>query len=61
MFDNLDKYLPEFDEPRIRASLAELNNEELIDRLIFAYKEKRVIAKMLDELSAKFNSIHLVP
>jgi hypothetical protein len=61
MLDNLDKYITDFDEARIRASLADFTREELIDRLIYAYKEKRVAAQMLDELSAKFNKIHLVP
>ncbi|NYF78740.1 hypothetical protein [Granulicella arctica] len=48
MGDNLDKYLPEFDENEVRSKLVGLSAQELTDMLIYAYKEKRVIAKMLD-------------
>ena len=61
MFETLDKYVPDFDETGTRAQLADRTREELLDMLIFAYKEKRVLAKMADELSAKLSSIHLVP
>ena len=49
MSSNLDKYLPEFDENEARSKLSGLTIEELIDKLIYEYKLKRVIAKMLDE------------
>jgi hypothetical protein len=61
MLNNLDRYLPDFDEAAIRATLADFTKEELIDRLVYAHKEKRVLAKMFDDLSAQFNKIHLVP
>jgi hypothetical protein len=61
MPDNLDKYVPEFDEAGLRKRLAHCTKEELRDMLMRSYKEKRIIAKLFDELSAKMNSIHLVP
>ncbi len=53
MSDNLDKYLPEFDETEARSRLAGLTTEQLTDMLIHAYKLRRVIAKMLDEEMSK--------
>lgn len=50
MLNNLDRYLPEFDEASIRSTLADFTKEELIERLIYAHKEKRVLAKMFDDL-----------
>ena len=61
MPDNIDKYVPEFDEAGLRARLAECTREELMNMLMRSYKEKRIIAKLFDELSTKMNSIHLVP
>lgn len=49
MSNNLDKYLPEFDEDDLRSRLAGFTAEELTDMLVYAYKEKRVFAKILDE------------
>jgi len=48
MSGELDKYLPEFDENEIRSRLAGLSEHELTEKLIYEYKLKRVIAKMLD-------------
>ncbi len=53
--------IPEFDEIEMRSRLAQFQREELIEMLIRSYKEKRLIAKMFDELSTKLNRIHLVP
>ena len=45
MSDNLDKYLPEYDENEARKKLAGFSTADLTDMLIRAYKEKRVLAK----------------
>ena len=57
MSNNLDKYLPEFDEDEARARLAGLTSEQLTDMLIDERKLKRVLAKMLDEETKKFKRI----
>jgi len=57
MSDNLDKYLPEFDEDDARSKLVGLTTEQLTDMLIHSYKLKRLIAKMLDEEMKKFKRI----
>jgi phosphopantothenate synthetase len=61
MADNIDRYVPEFDEAEMRSRLADCSRDELMDMLMRSYKEKRIIAKMFDELSKKLNRIHLVP
>jgi hypothetical protein len=60
MSDNLDKYIPEFDESEARAKLVGLTLEQLTDMLIYSYKLKRVIAKMLDEETRKLNRIETI-
>lgn len=60
MSDNLDKYLPEFDEDESRAKLAGFSREQLIDMLVYSYKEKRLWAKMLDEERKKFERIQQI-
>ena len=57
MSDNLDKYLPEFDEEEVRNKLIGLTREQLIDMLIYDYKLKRVIAKRGDEDRKKLERI----
>ena len=57
MSNNLDKYLPEFDEGEARAKLAGLSSQELTNHLIYEYKLKRVIAKMWDESADKLRRI----
>jgi DNA gyrase/topoisomerase IV subunit A len=57
MSDNLDKYLPEFDEDEIRNKLADLIAEQLKDMLVSSYKLRRVIAKMLDQEMNKLRRI----
>jgi hypothetical protein len=48
MPDNIDKYLPEFDEEDVRNKISGFTRDQLMDTLIYAYKEKRLWAKMLD-------------
>ena len=49
MSDNLQRYLPEYDDEEERRKLSGFSKDELLDMLVRAYKEKRVIAKWLDE------------
>lgn len=49
MSDSIDRYLPEFDEDEVRGKLAGFTREELLDMLVYAYKEKRMWAKSLGE------------
>jgi hypothetical protein len=60
MSDNLDKYLPEFDESDVRNKLAGLTAQQLTDMLVYEYKLKRVIAKMLDAESNKLHRIETI-
>jgi hypothetical protein len=60
MSDNLDKYLPEFNEDDIRSRLANFTREQLTDMLVYAYKEKRVIAKYADEQLKKLDRIEKI-
>ncbi len=57
MSHNLDKYIPEFDEEGLRVKLAEFDISQLTDMLVDAYKEKRVLAKMLDAEHARLRRI----
>jgi hypothetical protein len=57
MSDNLDRYLPEFDEEEARNKLIGLTREQLVDMLIYDYKLKRVIAKRADEDRKKLERI----
>ncbi len=57
MADNLDKYLPEFDEDEVRNKLSTFTREQLLDMLIYAYKEKRVWGKKLGEELEKLRRI----
>ena len=47
--DNLQRYLPEYDDEEERRKLEGFSKDELLDMLVRAYKEKRVFAKMLGE------------
>jgi hypothetical protein len=60
MSDNLDRYLPEFDEDEIRNKIAGFTRDQIIDMLIYAYKEKRVIAKSWDESLKKLRRIESI-
>lgn len=57
MPDKIDRYLPEFDEDERRAKLAGFNRSQLLEMLVYAYKEKQLLAKMLDEETKKLNRI----
>ena len=60
MSDNLQRYLPEYDDEEERRKLAAFSKDELLDMLIRSYKEKRVIAKMLGEQFEKQERIRTV-
>jgi hypothetical protein len=60
MSDYLMRYIPEFDEAAIRQKLAAYGSEDLTHMLITAYKEKRVLAKMINELSSKQERIKVI-
>lgn len=62
MSDNLDRYFypDEFDERGIRERVAGCSREELTDMLIYAYKEKRVWAKVADVAWKKLERIKAI-
>jgi hypothetical protein len=60
MSDNIDKYLPEFDEDGARSKLASFTRQQLLDMLVYAYKEKRLWAKMLDGEIKKLERIQAI-
>ncbi len=60
MSDNIDKYLPEFDEDEVRAKLAGFSSVELTDMLVRAYKDKRLLAKMLGGETKKLDRIQAI-
>lgn len=49
MGDNLQRYLPEYDDEEERRKLEGFAKDELLDMLVRAYKEKRVMAKLVGE------------
>lgn len=53
MSDNLQRYLPEYDDEEERAKLSGFSRDELVDMLLYAYKSRRIIAKQLDEALSK--------
>jgi hypothetical protein len=57
MSDNLDRYVPEFDEEETRSKLAGLTREQLTDMLVYAYKLRRVIEKWADADAKKLDRI----
>ncbi len=60
MSDNLQRYLPEYDDEEERKKLSGFAKEELLDMLIRSYKEKRVLAKLLDEESRRLQGIQAI-
>ncbi len=56
----LKQYLPDFDTAAKRAELQEFSREELIERLLGAYKNTRVIAMMSDVLLARLRRIEAI-
>ena len=57
MSDNLDKYIPEFDEEEARNKLAGYTREQLLDMLITSYKVRRVVEKWAEEDARKLKRI----
>jgi hypothetical protein len=57
MGDNLDKYVPEFDEEEARNKLIGLSREQLVDMLVYSYKLRRVVEKWAEEDAAKLKKI----
>ena len=57
MPDNIDRYLPEFDEESQRERLQGLSREDLMDMLLRAYKQTRLMAKVADEAESKLARI----
>ena len=55
--DYLKQYLPDFDTPAKRIELQAFSKEDLIEMLLTAYKNTRVVATMSDLLSNKLNRI----
>lgn len=60
MSDNLQRYLPEYDDDAERAKLSAFDHAELVEMLITAYKLRRIIAKQLDETLSKERRIREV-
>ncbi len=60
MADNLEKYLPEYDDEEERRKLEGFSKNELLDMLIRAYKEKRVFAKALGEELRRQDRIRVI-
>jgi hypothetical protein len=57
MTDNLDKYVPEFDEEEARNKLVGLTRDQLVDMLIYSYKLRRVVEKWAEEDARKLKRI----
>jgi hypothetical protein len=57
MSDNLDKYIPEFDEEEARNKLAGYARAQLLDMLITSYKVRRVVEKWAEEDARKLKRI----
>lgn len=57
MSDNLQRYLPEYDDDEERRKLEGFSRDELLDMLIRAYKEKRVFAKLLSEETSRLQRV----
>ncbi len=60
MGDNLQRYMPEYDDSEIRLRLEGFSREELIESLLRACREKRLFAKMLDERMRKLARVEEV-
>jgi hypothetical protein len=58
--DNLQRYLPEYDDDETRTKLAGFSRDELMDMLVRSYRVTRVVAKMLDEQYEKQRRIQAV-
>ncbi len=60
MSDNLQRYLPEYDDEEERKKLSGFSKDELLDMLIRSYKEKRVLAKSLGEKIGRLEEIRTI-
>jgi hypothetical protein len=60
MPDNLDRYIPEFDEDEARNKLIGLSREQLTDMLIYSYKLRRVVEKWAEQDTAKLRRIQSI-
>ncbi len=57
MDDYLKQYLPDFDTATKRAELQAFSREDLIEMLLMAYKNNRVLGKMADAAYARLRRI----
>ena len=57
MSDNLQKYMPEFDDDEVRAKLVGFSKDQLLDMLVTAYKTTQLFAKLADERRGKLQQI----
>lgn len=55
--DYMKRYLPDFDTAEKRANLQEFSKEELIEKLLKAYKDARLMAMTADLLDRKLSHI----
>ncbi len=60
MPDNIDRYLPEYDEEGMREQLEPRTRQELIDMLIGSYKRTQLWGKLLGEQDAKLSKIRAI-
>ncbi len=60
MSDNLQRYLPEYDDEEERKKLSGFSREDLLDMLIDSYKLKRVLAKLIDEQRLRLERVREV-
>jgi len=57
---NIDKYPPEFDEDETRLKLSGFTHDQLLELLVYAYKEKPLWAKKLDVETNKLHRIEAI-
>ena len=60
MSDYLQRYLPEFDEDAQRQHLEQFSKRDLLEMVLRAYKEKRLLLKMLGERDSQLAEIQTV-
>ncbi|MFC6646448.1 hypothetical protein ACFQBQ_12805 [Granulicella cerasi] len=58
--DNLDKYVPEFDEQQMRARVAGMSRDQLLDMLMRSYKQVRILGKQLEQAEKRFAEIRAI-
>jgi hypothetical protein len=57
MSDNLQRFLPDYDDEAERLKLSAFSKDDLLDMLVRSYKEKRVWTMYLDEQFKKLERI----